>query len=228
MKRLGWVVGVLLCAGCLDLNPDGSIALDGGKSWNSWTDELAKSGLHDENAAWLGGPPGGHKDAASVHGVAAANRGKKGSYVGYVHSVKVSGNRAAIEVVARIAGEGAQRCSGIEPDFARLSCVQKKRGAWRSAVVCHVNNWSHLHAATNGRLKADADNVWSRASNWAHVAVVGTVGRVERRSLTASTILGGYSDFGPTDHTVISGFAYPTIHLNNCRVGTYRSKAVAR
>jgi len=126
--------------------------------------------------------------------MAATHRGQQGSYIGYIHKVSVQGNRAAIEVIPRPAGEGARRCSGARTDFQRLNCLHRSHAIWTSAVVCHVNNW----------------------------------GRMETRRVIASTIVGGYSDFGPTDQTVTRGFAYPTIHLSNCRIGTYRSQAVAQ
>lgn len=198
--------------------------------YDSWKAVVAQTGIDSKKTVWLGGGElNGITTRAEADALVAANRGKQGSLVGYVHKVTVRGNRAAIEVIRVWPAEQAQRCTG--GNYTKTSpvvCIARNKGVWRSAVTCHVNNIADLNRRIGENIKANADARWQRRSAWAHVMVVGTIDRVDTQRVVGdptSFRADGAFD-GVMGGASLRGFAYSNIHINNCRVATYRSKLV--
>ncbi len=217
--RLSVVVITLAIAGCTAAGPN-----------LSWVAELEKAG-RDKEAVWLGGDPSvGHNHGIpsreEAYALVAANKGKTGSFVGYVWSVQLKGNTALVEIIPDFAGSGARNCvRRIESH--RLACLAKRRGIFRSAVTCRVNNWHAVNRATGSRMFTDAQTRWQRADAWNHVVVQGKVSGIEDKAEKFGSWGGSGGSFGLGSGYRENGFVYQSIQLAPCKVLTFRGKAIA-
>ena len=139
--------------------------------------------------------------------------------------MRLNGSKATFEVVTTFVGESARRCAnGIEA--GRLNCLIKNRGTFTSAVTCHVNNWHKLDDRTGNRISLNNEQRWHNSNAWDHVAVQGTISHAEDKAIKFGAWGGSGGSFGLGGGYHERGFIYRSIHLNNCRLLTYRNKAV--
>lgn len=226
MRQISMIVPALIIAGCSEVS-----APMGGYQpiYDSWKATVAKTGITTENSVYLGGTAlNGIQKHEEAKTLVAANRGKQGSMVGYVRKIKVSGNRAAIEVIPVYSAENALRCAGRGYNNP-VGCLAQNRAIWRSAVTCHVNNLAALNKRIGENIKQNADDRWKRRSAWAHVLVAGKIDKVDLGTVNAAQSFSSDGSFGGVlGGTTRHGFRYSNIHINNCRVATYRSKLVPK
>ena len=208
-----------------------SLVLVGGTSGAgpnpTWVAELNKAG-RDPNAIFLGGAGTalyGIPTRAEAYALAKGHKGKTGSFVGYIWAVKLDGNRASIEVIPNFTGESGRRCTGLVESH-RLACMVRTRAVFKSSVTCHLNNWHTLNDATGGTLFTDVQTKWQRRAGWNHVVVEGRIQRAEDRAVAFGSYGGSGGDFGLGGGYQKQGFQYRTIHIDRCRVLTFRGQAV--
>ena len=209
---------ILMMASCTtDYSPDAT-----------WVAELDKAG-HNKDAVYLGGAAGklnGIQTRAEAYALADGHKDKAGSFVGYIWDVKLDGNNALIEVIPNFSGESTRRCIN-KIESHRLSCMIDRKAIFRSSVTCHVTNWHKLDNATGGRIFTDAQTKWQRRESWSHVVIEGTISHAEDKAVKFGSWGGGGGSFGLGGGYYEQGFIYRSIHTNNCRVLTFRSKAIS-
>ena len=210
-----------LLAGCVTTNfgPD-----------PRWVAELKKAG-QNPNAISLGNDPtAGTQYGIPTHAAAfakvAETKGKQGSFIGYIWDLKLNGSTAEIEVMPNSSGANGSGCAGVA-EVSRFNCLTRKRGRFTSNVTCHLNNWPKLDNATGNRIATHFENRWHNDRVWDHVLVEGTISHVEKKAAAFDGFVAVSSDFGVGGNHFKRGWVYSSIHLNNCRVLTYRGKAVA-
>ena len=191
-----------------------------------WVAELEKAG-YDKTAIFMGGRAGQIHGIASreeAYALAQGQKGKTGSFVGYIWDVKLKGDTAIIEVIPNFSGESARRCVG-ESETYILGCMVQKRAVFTSSVTCHVKGWHALNDKTGGTIFTDTQTKWDRRASWNHVMVQGTISRAEDKAVKFDA-WGSGGSFGLGGGYQEDGFIYSTIHAKRCRVLTFRSKAI--
>lgn len=197
----------------------------------NWVAQIEASGYDETKAVYLGGDisKGQHyglPNPDSAQQLVNANKGKAGSLVGYIWDYKVTGNKLSLDVIPRLSGANAQLCANRSGSI--LGCLRKVRGNFTSSVTCHVNNLKQFYTAGGKRIEADRADKWRDPSTWSHVLVQGKIQSVEAKTVQFKRYYGGQSSisFGDTGGTYNDGFHYSSIHLDDCRVFTFRGKAI--
>lgn len=202
-----------------------------GTTYNEgWKQTFSKANL-TKDAVWLGGEKFnfyGIPTREEAYALAKANKGKTGTFVGHIYSLKLNGNSAEIEIIPTRASETEQMCRFSHRSQSLLACLRRLRGLFTSSVVCHVNNWSKLNKATGGTIAINNRTRKELRNAWDHILVEGIIERAADRARVFNKRYSGYNSAnilfsGPSSGV---GFAYQTIHIKNCRILTYRGQVV--
>ena len=218
MRKPVSLLSVLLLTACTSGGPD-----------QGWVSQLQAAG-YDRNAVWLAGDGTkgelyGFPSYAAASSVVEANKGKLGSLSGYVWDVQVKGNKVAIEVIPNFSGDNAKRCTG-DINQHILDCLEQRRGFFHSNVTCHINNLKEFYSAGGKRIGEDIPKKWEAPFRWNHVAVQGKIRNIEVKGAEFGRYSSGGIAFGDTGGSYSDGFRYRSIHLDDCRVLTFRGKAI--
>jgi len=195
-----------------------------------WVNQLNASGYNDQKSVWLAGDGTkgdlyGFPSYQAASQVVEANKGQSGTLVGYIWDARKENGTVAIEVIPSFSADNARRCTGhIRQGL--LDCLEQERGFFKSNVTCHINNLDQFYAAGGKRIATDIPNIWEKPQNWSHVTVKGTIRNIEVKGVAFERYAGDASAFGDTGGTYTDGFRYSSVHLDDCRVYTFRGKAI--
>ncbi len=230
MKHLGWVMGALLCSGCIHVGAGGDLQFDGGAAERAWHAAVDEAGLGDD-MVYVGYQDGTKEfpGRASAQSFVAQHRGKKAAFAGPLMRAHRSG---ALDVMHSSSYTRGRRCV---PNHPTATCLNPKGGIPKTVVRCVGSSLGHLKKITAGGIAGSTGYPWTRSGPWEHVTITGRVSRVTSdttqvasgRSGPSGKSLSDFGEFGSGNIGPVT-YVFSVIELTNCRLATFRRKAVSK
>lgn len=219
-------LAALALAGCIELNRDGSIQLDGGAAERARDAEIEKSGLGGD--ILYVGANGGPNEFTSRSAAEAFVRQHKGKQASFRGNIMLVSGRGAIDVMHWSPYTRSRSCV---PNHPVATCLRPKGGLPNTIVRCVGSNLSTLNRLTNGNIRRSTSYPWTRSGGWDTATITGRISRVTSGSTRigsgvhiSGAALADFGAIGPGSHSATFGFN--VIELTGCRLAMFNGQAV--